>query len=504
MIHRSTRSNFSVFILPTFHTLSLVLLLASLAVGTAPAAEAANFDVRVINNSFVPRDITIQEGDTVTWTNEGVLHNVRADDNSFRCANGCDSQGGNGAPASNSWTVTLTFDQAGDVPYHCEFHGFSGGIGMAGTVTVEGAPVVNNGNLTLAAANIPVSESVGTVQVRVDRNSGSDGQVSVQIATFDGTATAPGDYTSASTTLTWPDGDANPRFFPVTVIDDSEDEAQERFNVLLSNPAGGASLGRSSSTVTINDNDDSGPNQGAPGNLAFAQELYEVSEADGTATVHVERTGGSSGQVSVQVTASGGTATEDADYTPVTETVVFGAGDTSIQQVVIPILQDTEDEGAETINLRLSAFQGGASQGPIVQSQVAILDDEGLDSCSEADGLTLCLGVGGRFKVQVSFRNRVPPAQGGGTTTDRGDKLSLNRDSGLFTFFDPNNAELLVKILAGCPITNHYWVFLAGTTNVEYTLTVTDTENPGVFYTSNPLDRTAVAVLDTRALETCP
>jgi hypothetical protein len=49
-------------------------------------------------------------------------------------------------------------------------------------------------------------------------------------------------------------------------------------------------------------------------------------------------------------------------------------------------------------------------------------------------------------------------------------------DSGLFYFFNENNWEMLVKVVDGCAFNNHYWVFAAATTNIEYVLTVTDEE----------------------------
>ena len=97
------------------------------------------------DNTFVPAELTIVEGDTVTWTNSGGFHNVRADDDAFRCANGCDGDGGDGSPASNAWSFSLTFNDLGSIPYYCEVHGSSGGLGMSGTVEVIDSAVFVDG-----------------------------------------------------------------------------------------------------------------------------------------------------------------------------------------------------------------------------------------------------------------------------------------------------------------------------------------------------------------------
>ena len=77
-------------------------------------------------------------------------------------------------------------------------------------------------------------------------------------------------------------------------------------------------------------------------------------------------------------------------------------------------------------------------------------------------------------------------------------------DSGLFFFFADDNWELLAKVLNACDFNNHYWVFSAATTNVEYTLTVTDTETGVTKAYFNPLGATAAAVTDTAAFQACP
>ena len=83
------------------------------------------------------------------------------------------------------------------------------------------------------------------------------------------------------------------------------------------------------------------------------------------------------------------------------------------------------------------------------------------------DPATLCLGEGGRYRVSLDWE----------TATDRGRAQPVESgaaDSGLFTFFSPGNWEMMVKLLDGCAINDKRWVFAAGTTDVGWTLRVTD------------------------------
>jgi len=111
----------------------------------AGLAQAENHTVTVSSNRFSPAQLTIQVGDTVTFTNAGGFHNASADDGSFRCAQGCDGVGnGNGNPSNTAWSAVVSFDAAGVHPYRCEVHG---DMGMTGTITVEGtAPAGFNMN----------------------------------------------------------------------------------------------------------------------------------------------------------------------------------------------------------------------------------------------------------------------------------------------------------------------------------------------------------------------
>jgi hypothetical protein len=78
-------------------------------------------------------------------------------------------------------------------------------------------------------------------------------------------------------------------------------------------------------------------------------------------------------------------------------------------------------------------------------------------------------------------------------------------DSGLFYFFSENNWEMLVKVLDGCAINQHYWVLAAATTDVGFRLEVRDLAAGGAprIY-SHPGGTAAPAIVDSQALGGCP
>ncbi len=84
-----------------------------------------------------------------------------------------------------------------------------------------------------------------------------------------------------------------------------------------------------------------------------------------------------------------------------------------------------------------------------------------------------------------------------------GDPYPLTEDSGAFTFFDPANVELLVKVLDGCAISQRYWVFVAGLTDVGVTVTVTDTETGEQQIYNSTLGVPFAPILDTDAFALC-
>ncbi|MEM7585653.1 MAG: penicillin acylase family protein [Acidobacteriota bacterium] len=77
-------------------------------------------------------------------------------------------------------------------------------------------------------------------------------------------------------------------------------------------------------------------------------------------------------------------------------------------------------------------------------------------------------------------------------------------NSGNFAFFDPDNWEMLVKVLDGCAINGHYWVFVSAATDVSWELTIEDTESGETYTSSFPGGDPSPAITDTTAFATCP
>jgi streptogramin lyase len=113
----------------------------------------------------------------------------------------------------------------------------------------------------------------------------------------------------------------------------------------------------------------------------------------------------------------------------------------------------------------------------------------------------LCLG-GGRFSIQVAYHTR----QGGGLSGS-GQTLPLQSlgvtKGGLFWFFGATNPEMLVKVIDACSFNHQFWISYAATTNVGFTVTVTDQQTGHKHQYTNSDGTAAAPVLDTSALP-CP
>ena len=109
------------------------ICVATLLSATFPAHAATTHTVTANSDlTFSPALITIYQHDKILFENAGGLHNVRADNNSFWCADDCSLHR---APSNNAWQDTVAFNALGTFGYYCEQHGDTTS-GMRGTIVV--------------------------------------------------------------------------------------------------------------------------------------------------------------------------------------------------------------------------------------------------------------------------------------------------------------------------------------------------------------------------------
>ena len=102
-----------------------------------PAPARADQGVTIQANKYMPRDLAVKVGETVTWkSNDAIGHTITADDGSVDSHPTCGQSGG--SCLKKNETYSHAFDRPGTVAYYCRVHGVKGGQGMAGTITVTG------------------------------------------------------------------------------------------------------------------------------------------------------------------------------------------------------------------------------------------------------------------------------------------------------------------------------------------------------------------------------
>lgn len=130
-----------------------------------------------------------------------------------------------------------------------------------------------------------------------------------------------------------------------------------------------------------------------------------------------------------------------------------------------------------------------APPSPLALTSVRVDPAAAASTCAPASN-RLCLN-GDRFAVTASWKD----FQG---KTGAGTAVEMTGDTGYFWFFNPENVEVVLKVLDGTPLNGHHWVFYGALSNVEYTLEVTDTATGTIRTYRNPSGRFA-SVADTGA-----
>lgn len=192
--------------------------------------------------------------------------------------------------------------------------------------------------------------------------------VTVDWTTTDGTALAGTDYVSASGTLTFNPG-ITEQSLAIEILGDTLEEPDKHLAVQLRN-ATGAPLAVSMARLTLL-NDDLTP--------GFSVDDATVTEADAATprvmTFRIQLTPVSDAPASIEFATIEGGATAGVDFSPVSGTLEFAAGEFE-KFVSITILGDDEAELTESLSLRLSQPVGailrrGSASGTIYDDDYA-------------------------------------------------------------------------------------------------------------------------------------
>ena len=404
------------------------------------------------------------------------------------------------AAGATSGTITVeTLDDMVLDPGETLVVTLSGAATDGRTVTVSGTgttTITDSGTVTVAVAGPQAAVAEGQMASFTVRLSGAVATaVEVGYATKDGTAKAGTDYTATNGTLTFSPGGATAQTIEVATIDDTLNEAEETFAVVLTvaNRPAGVSLGTAQAKAKIADDDE------LPTVAIVRPELTDVrvGESDRAAVFTVTLSAPSGQEVTVEYTTEDGTAEAGSDYEMTSGTLTFAAGDTS-RTVTVPITGDTLDEMDETFRVVLSEGRNVrlAGETGTLEATGTIADDDdppevtmeppgtidGMDNVrvGESDGealFTVRLSAASGQEVTVEYTTKDGTAEAGS---------DYDATSGTLTFEAGDTGRTLSIAVSGDDLNEEdetLTVELSGAKNAtldDATATVTITDDDGL------------------------
>ena len=235
-----------------------------------------------------------------------------------------------------------------------------------GTPSQQTITILDNDDppeIAFSTVSYSIGESGGAATIAVTLTGPTALAATVEYATTDGTATSGEDYQAASGTLTFAPG-VTSQTFSVPILDDDLYEGDETVNLSLGGVTG-ATLGASTATLTISEDDD-------PPAVSIGDAT--ASEKDGILSFLVSLSAVSGLDAGVAYQTNDGTALAGQDYVAASGTLTIPAGTTGAQ-IDVSLIDNTQDEGIRTFTLDLSnplnATLGKA------RGTGTILDDDG-------------------------------------------------------------------------------------------------------------------------------
>ena len=227
-------------------------------------------------------------------------------------------------------------------------------MGKVATVTI----VDDESAFQFSAPTFSVKEGTPNAVVTVLRTGTLTVPATVTYTATPGTAQPGTDFTPVSGLLSFP-ANTPSKTFNVPIVNNTRLDGTRSVLLALGNPTGGAQLGTvRTATLTIDDDEQAGT-------FRFDKDAYTVLETAGFVTVNVLRSGlNLTGNVSVNLVATDGTAKSGINYGAPPTTLIFAAGEIT-KPVKVPILRDFVVTGPvpQKFTLALSEPSSGATLG---------------------------------------------------------------------------------------------------------------------------------------------
>lgn len=272
--------------------------------------------------------------------------------------------------------------------------------GSSKTATVNIADD-DSGSSTIqfSSRTFSANEGDGVAALTVVRSGGIGLVASFTYTTSDGSATAGADYTTTAQTVSFASGETQ-KTITVPIFDDSIQENAETFSVTLSKPSTNAAIGDPAvATVTISDND-------GGSTVQFSPSSYTVNENAGTVvlTVVANRLGDPNTSIAVNFATRDGSAVAAQDYSSVSGTVTFNAGETQ-KQIAVRITNDALLENPENFFVDLSNPTNASVTPNGATATVTIADDDSQTSTIQFNTDNYSVNENGNAVTLMVFRS---------------------------------------------------------------------------------------------------
>jgi plastocyanin len=140
---------------------AIIVLVSVIVVASAAPASAMDIEVQMVDNKYVPKTLTLDMNDRVTWRNDGTTQHSATTNDSVPGAFTTTVQPG------NTSAPTDFFDSVGTRPYHCLFHRkMRGKIGVPLEVDAPTKVISSSFTLTWAESAPPPGTINFDIQVK--------------------------------------------------------------------------------------------------------------------------------------------------------------------------------------------------------------------------------------------------------------------------------------------------------------------------------------------------